>query len=134
MNNKKIKYDQGLATVEFFVVIIIIFFLIGCIMIFMAGAVKEANDAERKSCIAQLMRILLTLRIDSGEFPIQPMECAIGKDCANFDKILTDKLLYIPKDPRGEGYYYYYRSDGKSFSLKAIMANGSSYVYTENNN
>jgi hypothetical protein len=35
-----------------------------------------------------------------------------------------------PYDPRGEGYYYYYWSDGEDFKLRAIMANGTDYVYS----
>jgi len=133
MKKTRLKYESGLATVEFFVVIIIIFLLIGCIMVFMASAMKEANDAQRKAHIAQFMRILLTLKVSSGLFPVQPEECAVGKDCYNLDKVLTEKLLDIPMDPRGEGYYYYYRSDGEDFYLRAVMANGKPYVYNTNN-
>lgn len=130
MRNKA--YNQGLSTVEFFVVIIIIFCLMGCIMVFMAGAVKEANDAERRSHVAQLMRILLTLKINTGTFPVQAEECSIGKDCEVFDKILADNLLDIPTDPRGPGYYYYYQSDGENFSLRAILGDGTEYIYKTN--
>jgi len=120
---------RGLSTIEFLFVIIIIFMLVGLIMVFMAAAVKEANDAERRSHIAQLMRILLTLKVYSGTFPVEIHECRIGKDCQVFDKILEEKILDIPVDPRGEDYYYRYVSDGENFILKAILADGSEYVY-----
>lgn len=119
----------GLSTVEFLVVIIIIMMLSALVMVFMSVAIKEANDAERKADIAQLMRILLALRIEDEVFPIESEECEIGKNCTLFDKALESKYVEIPNDPRGEGYHYRYRSDGNDFILKATMSDGSVYVY-----
>jgi type II secretory pathway pseudopilin PulG len=119
----------GLSTVEFLVVIIIIMMLSALVMVFMSVAIKEANDAERKADIAQLMRILLALRIDKEAFPVEKEECEIGKNCHVFDAALKSKYVEIPNDPRGEGYHYRYSSDGNDFTLKATMSDGSVYVY-----
>jgi type II secretory pathway pseudopilin PulG len=126
------KYNQGLSAIEFFVVVIIIGLLTGCIMIFMMSTIQEANDAERRSDIAQLMRILVIAKINDGLFPFESAECEIGNTCSVFDKMLEDQMIDPPKDPRGGENYYRYWSDGFTFILKATMSDDSEYVYDSN--
>lgn len=123
------KYNQGFSTIEFFVVIIIIALLTGLIMVFMMATIKEANDAQRKADIAQLMRVLLVMRVREGIFPLEFTECDLGRNCFVLDKTLESQSVDIPRDPRGGENYYRYQSDGDSFSLKAIMGNNLEYVY-----
>ncbi|MDD5639691.1 MAG: hypothetical protein PHR47_02740 [Candidatus Pacebacteria bacterium] len=94
------------------------------------NAVNAATDAERKSNMAQFMKIFLTIRINTGIFPVENTECNIGKDCYNLDSVLRlQKLDNIPQDPRGGNNYYKYQSDGKTFILKCVMGNNKESVY-----
>ncbi|MCK9578360.1 type II secretion system GspH family protein [bacterium] len=125
---KKIK--RGISSIEIILVVIIMFLLMGVIMIATMNVVNAANDAERKSNIAQIMKILLAVRINSGTFPVEESECDVGKNCYNLDEALRkQKLDEIPKDPKGGENYYRYKSNGNSFTIKCWMADNSEYVY-----
>jgi hypothetical protein len=115
-------------------VMIIMFGLMAIIMIATLSAVNAANDAERKSNIAQFMKLIVASRISSGTFPVENKECNIGKDCYILDQVLySQKLDDIPQDPRGGDNYYKYQSDGRTFIIKCIMANNSEYIYNSSN-
>lgn len=104
------------------------------IMVATLNVVNAANDAERKTNITQIMKILLAARINNGTFPVELQECNIGKDCNNLDIILhKQRLDEIPKDPRGGENYYKYKSDGNVFTIRCWMADNSEYVYNSAN-
>ncbi|MFA6348413.1 MAG: hypothetical protein WCX30_03205 [Candidatus Paceibacterota bacterium] len=125
-------YRQGNSSIEIFVVMIIMFGLMAIIMVATLSAVNATNDAERKSNIAQFMKLIVASRIITGTFPIEKEECNIGKDCYSLDKVLSSqKLDDIPQDPRGGDNYYKYQSDGYTFTLKCTMGDSSEYIYTQ---
>ncbi|MFA5080261.1 MAG: type II secretion system protein [Candidatus Paceibacterota bacterium] len=124
------EYRQCFSPIEILMVLIIMFLLMAMIMLATLNAVNAANDAERKSNMAQFMKILLAVRINSGTFPVENVECNIGKDCYNLDPVLhLQKLDDIPQDPRGGNNYYKYQSNGKTFILKCIMGDNKESVY-----
>jgi len=126
--------SKGISSLEIIMVMVIMFSLMAIIMIATLNVVSAANDAERKSNIAQIMKIILTIRINKGAFPVETTECSIGKDCYNLDEALRkQKLDEIPKDPRGGESYYKYQSNGKTFILKCWMEDSSEYVYNSLN-
>jgi len=128
------RFRKGISSVEIIMVMIIMFSLMAIIMIATLNVVNAAKDAERKTNIAQFMKILVAVRINSGSFPIELIECNIGKDCTNLDKVLyKQRLDDIPKDPRGGENYYKYKSDGNVFSIRCWMADNSEYVFTSTN-
>jgi len=127
-------HKRGISSIEIFMVMIIMFGLMAIIMIATLSAVNAANDAERKSNIAQFMKLIVASRISNGTFPVENKECNIGKDCYVLDQVLySQKLDDIPQDPRGGDNYYKYQSDGHAFIIKCIMANNSEYVYNSSN-
>ena len=132
----------GFTLIELIIVIGIIGILAGMIMLVLdpAKQLQKARDGQRKADLGQIQSALEFYRSDIGRYPTtsgttyqlnsttacmtsQSFTGTVGSNTITY-------LKKIPCDSKGTSYYnggnyYYYSSDGKTYSLAACLENGS---------
>ena len=81
----------------------------------------QANDATRKSHLAQLRAALEMYRADCGNYPseLSDMTHSAGSENCQYQSNVGSYIMIIPMDPDGSSYYY--QAAGESYSLCANL-------------
>ncbi|MFA5013406.1 MAG: prepilin-type N-terminal cleavage/methylation domain-containing protein, partial [Candidatus Paceibacterota bacterium] len=124
---------RAFTLIELLVVIAIVGILSGLIIVTMSGATNSATDAKRKTAISGLAKALMAYQTFNGGAPVNTTLCDLKQDgtgCTGFPAaIVPDYMGSIPADPNGTTYYKYY-SDGTTFSVRALLSDGTYYNYS----
>ena len=121
---------KGFTLIELLVVIAIIAILIGIIAVNYVSVRQRARDGERKSDIGQIQSALEMYRADNTAYPTD----GNGNnrlDLGEINNILG--VTYLGQELRDplennmgyNGGYYYYESDGLTYTLAVCLENGS---------
>lgn len=126
MFSEKFK-DKGFTLIELLVVIAIIGILAGIVLVSFSGLQDRAREAEARSELAQIKRVIDILYLDTGQWPLHTTQADAGSEAASNElEDLTDEragLLLndsgtpfpnwngpytddIPTDPWGNDYFF----------------------------
>lgn len=115
------KKSQGFTLIELLVALTIVALLAAVALVSLQGARKGARDARRKADLEEIRAALEMCRADTGEYPI-----AAGGDITEVSCGGVDYLSPAPIDPIYS--YYYYQSNGTTYSLCARLEGVSTAV------
>lgn len=138
IKNLKLKTSGGFTLIELLIVIAIIGILTTLLTANFVGVRQRARDAQRKSDLRQMQSALELYRSDEGTYPIISAAFRLNGSTAcptsqSFTAPSPSTVTYmskIPCDPLGatvynSGNYYYYSSDGQTYTLAACLENGN---------
>jgi prepilin-type N-terminal cleavage/methylation domain-containing protein len=133
---KKIKNKQlGFTLLELLVVIVIIGILSTIGLVSFRTAQMKSRDSIRKQDLHQISQALELYYHDRGEFPASTIDglifgCGLSEysltPCdwgSPFELGVNMYMAQIPEDPRAPATWYFYDSDGSSYSIYAILEN-----------
>jgi len=88
-------------------------------------ATESSRDILRKTDLASIKSALLEYSSDNGYYPVSSSWSNINQASSQVaSKLVPEYLASIPTDPKSaEGFYYGYKSDGKTFTLSARFEN-----------
>jgi len=85
-----------------------------------------ARDNRRKSDLNQLQLALEMYYNTKGSYPVSEQTSMSTQEGFLNELVSEGIIASVPQDPKaGEGWYYGYRSDGKSYELSARLENTS---------
>ena len=84
---------------------------------------KYTGDVKRKDDVTKILAALSKYKVDSGSYPIADSLLKLNTSGNIIETALVPKYLAsLPKDPKdADGWYYAYKSDGKTCSLSAKL-------------
>src|SRR5580658_9840496 len=120
--------QDGFTLIEIMVVILILGLLATIVVQSLRGATDKAKRVKAQADIAEIKTGLDRYYLDAGSYPTGDQGLAAlvsapasgGNVPANYEA--GGYLQSIPKDPWGNPYYY--QSDGNSYVLKSLGADG----------
>lgn len=140
--NKNQNNIRGFTLIELVVSIGIIAILAGLVIALInpLAQFRKANDARRKSDLAQIQKALEQYYQDTGRYPkangsynildINGSKVPWGSTTALWQKYMN----VLPGDPiTGKNYVYFARNDGQAYWLYAFLENASSDTQSCNN-
>ena len=123
----KLREEKGFTLIEIMVVVIIIGLLATIVSI---NVMRYLSRSKVETCKAQLKALSQALelyKLDNGFYPTteQGLQALVEKPASgpepkNWKPYLTSRK--VPKDPWGNDYYYI--SDGQTYTLKCLGADG----------
>jgi len=86
---------------------------------------ESSRDTSRKTDLASIKSALSEYYSDNGYYPVSSNWSDINQASSQIvSKLVPEYLSAIPVDPKSaEGFYYGYKSDGKTFTLSARFEN-----------
>lgn len=86
------------------------------------------NDTQRKTDLSKIKAALTAYKAAIGSYPKSSTIAKLNTDDSVLNAVLIPKYLSVmPADPKAnEGWYYGYKSDGKTFTLSARFENTAS--------
>ncbi len=84
-----------------------------------------SRDASRKTDLASIKSALVKYYFDNSYYPVSSSWSNINQTSSQVStKLVPEFISAMPADPKSaDGYYYGYKSDGKTFSLSARFEN-----------
>jgi len=120
-------FKKGFTLIELLVVIAIIGILSGFIALMMNGAVDAANDARRRTDIANLYTNILSSGTLVGTYPNLAANINGSSTPEELQQYISPSNNQLPEDPTNKNSYFY-SSNGEDFLVGAVLSNGSCFV------
>ncbi len=96
------------------------------IVIDTATPTPESFDAQRKKDLATLVSILKNYYADNSSYPVADAEIKTSDSTSVLSQALAPAYIpVLPDDPLSPQYYYGYKSDGKTFTITAVLEDQS---------
>lgn len=84
------------------------------------------RDQKRKSDLANIAKALENYKSTRNAYPISTGEEKVSSSSGSlYVSLVSGYITYIPLDPLDPTYYYGYESDGKNYTLSAVLESGS---------
>lgn len=140
----KYKKQPGFTLIELMIVVVIMLILSTIVAIFVGGVTRSARDAQRKTDLDYMRKLLSVYYMDHGFFPthqtagISPLSCVItlypSPECQGLLdelKVYSPKIPFDPNDKylrKGDNYCennscYHYTTPDPAHSVSCICAN-----------
>lgn len=81
----------------------------------------ESRDTKRKSDLANIAKALDSYRTNTGQYPISANEKISSSAGTLYKSLVPNYITLLPLDPLDPNYYYGYDSDGRSYTLSAVL-------------
>ena len=137
--NSQISSHEGFTLIELLVVVAVIGILAASAILFTdpLGQIQKANDAQRKSDLAEIKKGLAIYYQDNGRYPASTPDYKItnlapGEDAVNWGTPWLPFMKVLPKDPSSSKTYIYH-STGQAYYIYASLDRGGQDSQTCNN-
>lgn len=131
--------NSGFTLVELLIVVVLIGILAAMVIVFInpVAQFQKARDAQRKSDLSQIQKVLEAYYDDNGKYPPTSgsgivLPCAGAwrinppTGCIEWDSVWSAYNTTIPKDPLLPGTYAYWASsDGQTYRLYTSLERSS---------
>ncbi len=127
IGRRRKRLEQGFTLIEIMVVILILGLLATLVVQSLRGATDRAKITKAKADIAELKTALERYYLDNGSYPTteQGLQALVTRPTTGPIPAQYENGGYvrqIPTDPWGHPYFY--QSDGNSYVLKSLGADG----------
>lgn len=125
--NKKQKIRAGFTLIELILVAAIFGIFVSAIVVVVnpREQILKANDAKRKSDLAQIQRALESYYQDNGRYPVSSANKIFTTQLISWGTPWQPYMNVLPKDPTTtDSYVYYALPDGQSYILYATLERG----------
>ena len=82
---------------------------------------SESRDTKRKSDLANIAKALDSYQTNTGQYPISANEKISSNAGTLYKSLVPNYITLLPLDPLDPTYYYGYDSDGRSYTLSAVL-------------
>jgi len=82
---------------------------------------SESRDTKRKSDLANIAKALDSYQTNTGQYPISANEKISSSAGTLYKSLVPNYITLLPIDPLDPTYYYGYDSDGRSYTLSAVL-------------
>lgn len=82
---------------------------------------SESRDIKRKSDLANIAKALDSYQTNTGQYPISANEKISSSAGTLYKSLVPNYITLLPIDPLDPTYYYGYDSDGRSYTLSAVL-------------
>ena len=82
---------------------------------------SESRDTKRKSDLANIAKALESYQTNTGQYPISANEKISSSVGTLYKSLVPNYITLLPLDPLDPTYYYGYDSDGRSYTLSAVL-------------
>ena len=82
---------------------------------------SESRDTKRKSDLANIAKALDSYQTNTGQYPISANEKISSSVGTLYKSLVPNYITLLPLDPLDPTYYYGYDSDGRSYTLSAVL-------------